>query len=443
MNTRAIAGVALVGAVILVSCAKDQTSTPALLPTEASFARPVVVNYCSFSNISTAARNYFADRGDAVYGLIDAMNTAYKAGGTNTATTGAGFNVLGRLGEAADAGSSAVVGTPAQGSIFANAVLKCMSVAGYTPGDVDFIDFAPSLGSTGLFAVRSNVQSNGVKARGLDIDGFPMFGAEPTSNGTNSNWPIKLSGGATGEAVSPSGKALFYGVKIKENTDTFVNGEDLSSLAFELSTLPTPLKFSTKILAGVCSIEALTARTVHSHAITPTTFETSILAPGGVLSFCPTTSGAISPNLSGLAYATARLANWFSPKPLFALPVRGGGGAGLVDGLSQIGAVNYSAAITWDQPPLNTGVKTKPQQFTPTVQLTVKTTNGTAYRGSVELSVVGNKGSFNISGQIEDTDANGVVRFPDLKIDKAGGYTVTALTGIGNSAPVVFWINGQ
>ena len=430
MKTRAIVGVALTGAAILVSCSKDQTSAP-LLPTEASFAKPVVVNYCSISNISNAARNYFSSRTDPVYSLIDALSAAYKAGGTGAiGTNSAGFAVLGRLGDAADAGSSAVSGTPAQGSIVANAVLKCMSVAGYTPSDVDAIDFAPALGSTGLFAVRSNTQGNAVKSRGLDADGLPLFGAEPTTDGTSSNWPIKTT-------ASPSGKALFYGVKTKNDTELLAS-EDLSSVAFELSTLPTPLTFSPKILVGVCSINNLSARTIHQHGT-----QTSILAPGGVLSFCSTTTGSISPNLSGFAYATQRLVNWLSPKPAYAFAFRGGGGAGLVDGLSEFGAVEFTPVINWDQAPTNTGVKKKPQQFTPTVQLTVKTSIGTPYSGNVHLNVVGNHGSFAISGNDELTDANGVVTFPNLKIDKAGGYTMTAITGIGTSAPVVFWINGQ
>jgi hypothetical protein len=441
MNTRAIAGVALVGAVILVSCAKDQTSAPALLPTEASFAKPVIVNYCSFSNISNAARNYFASRTDQVYSLIDAMNTAYKAGGTSAkATNSAGFAVLGRLGEAADAKGTAAGLTAAQGSIFANAVLKCMSVGGYVAGDADYISFAAALSDSGLFAVRDTGQSTAVKSRGLDADGLPMFGAEPTTNGTSSKWPIQVT-------ASPSGKALFYGAKTKAKTETLAN-EDLSSLAFELSTLPSPLTFSPKILVGVCSIDALSARTIHRHATAPNTFATAILAPGGVLSFCSTTTGAVSPNLSSFAYATQRLANWFSPKPAYAFALRGGGGAGLVDGLSEFGAVEYTPSILWTAPPnARTTLNANPQ-FAPIIVTVTTVKDGkpnVPYVGTVTLQIVGNSGSFTNPpvGSSTETDANGVATFNNLYIDKAGGYTVTAVTGIGSSAPVTFWINGQ
>lgn len=428
MNTRVIVGVALTGAVVLASCTQDQPSAPSL-PTESSLARNTPVNYCSISNITSTARDYFASRNDPVFGLIDVMGAAYRAGGASGATS-AGFDVLGRLGAATDAGGSVLksTATPAKGSLVANAVLRCMTVAGYTPSDVEVIDFAASLGSNGLFAVRSNAQSAAVYSRGRDENNAPLFGAEPTTTGTSSNWPI----------VAPSGKALFYGEKTEESTGQ-LEGEDLSSVAFELNTLPTPLTFSPKIRVGVCSVDDDAARTIHVHGA-----QTSILAPGGLLSFCETTVGSISPNASGFAYATQRLASWFAPKSLLAAPLaRGGGGAGLVDGLSEFGAVEYDAAITWTVPPVSrTSLSTIPQ-FRPVITLSVKTAVGTPYVGAVTLNVIGNSGAFVLAGHNGTTDANGVVTFPDLYINKAGGYTMTAVTGIGISPPVTFWINGQ
>jgi hypothetical protein len=433
MNTRAILGVALTGAVVLVSCTQDQTSAPSLTPTEASSVRGGTTNYCSISSINTAAKAYFALRNDDVYGLIETMKTAYNAGGATTlATNNAGFAVLARLGVAADAPSTLVksTATPEMGSAVANAVLKCMTVAGFEPADGEVIPFAQALGANGLFAVRANDQSTAVYSRAVGENG-PLFGAEPSAN----SWPIKTS--TTGsDAVSPSGKALFYGWKTGESTGE-LSGEDLSSISFRLHSLPTPLSFNPKIRVGVCSADDPNARTVHVHDL-----QTFILGPGGALSFCTESVGSISPNLGTFAFATQQLANWLAPKPLFAAPFAGGGGAGLVDGLSEFGAVEYTPVITWDQAPGNTGVKTSPQ-FRPIVKLTIKTFNGTPYLGSVSLNVIGNSGSFNIDGHIEDTDATGVVTFPDLVIDKAGGYTMTAVTGIGTSSPVTFWINGQ
>jgi hypothetical protein len=307
-----------------------------------------------------------------------------------------------------------------------------MAVAGYSPEAAD-VDFVASLDVNGLFAVRSNTQSDAVSSRAVGENG-PLFGAEPPAG----NWPIKTS--TTGsDAVSPSGKALFYGWKTLSSGET-LDKETLASIAFQLHSLPTPLLFDPKIRVGVCSSDDPNARTVHVHDLL-----TFILGPGQPLSFCTESQGSISPNLGTFAYATQRLANWLAPKPLFAAPFAGGGGAGLVDGLSEFGAVTYEAAITWTPAPAARTTLTADPQFPDTIKVTAQTANGTPYLGTVQLQIVGNSGSFTNppEGSFAETDANGVAAFPDLYIDKAGGYTVTAVTGIGSSAPVTFWINGQ
>ena len=72
------------------------------------------------------------------------------------AATGPGFQVLGRLGNAA--GTSAVSGTAAQGNTFANDVLLCMSVNGYSYPT----DFSLGLDASGLFAVRAGTLNTAV-----------------------------------------------------------------------------------------------------------------------------------------------------------------------------------------------------------------------------------------------------------------------------------------
>jgi hypothetical protein len=61
----------------------------------------------------------------------------------------------------------------------------------------------------------------------------------------------------------------------------------------------------------------------------------------------------------------------------------------------------------------------------------------------ITLSVVSNNGGFTISGNTAYTNADGVATFPDLHIDKAGGYTMTATSEVGGSTSVFFNINGQ
>ena len=133
MKTRLTLGLTLTGAVILAGCAPDQPSSR-LLPTQASLS--VVPGACSFPATYAAANAYFAQTSDPVYQLVITMEHAHINGGA-TGATSAGFDVLGRLGVAADLGTP-IKGTPAQGSAFANAVLSCMSVSGYHAA----IDFA-------------------------------------------------------------------------------------------------------------------------------------------------------------------------------------------------------------------------------------------------------------------------------------------------------------
>jgi len=45
---------------------------------------------------------------------------------------------------------------------------------------------------------------------------------------------------------------------------------------------------------------------------------------------------------------------------------------------------------------------------------------------TVNLDVIGNKGSFLFDGETAVTDADGYARFPNFYINKAGGYTITA-----------------
>ena len=136
MNTRVLTGLALTGVIILASCSQDQSPTT-VAPREASFAKAAT---CSFSTANTDAKATFALSKDPVFALLDIMKSAYQAGGA-AAATGPGYDVLGRLGVAADAGSTLMKGTPALANIFANDVRLCMGKSA--------IDFTNALGPAG------------------------------------------------------------------------------------------------------------------------------------------------------------------------------------------------------------------------------------------------------------------------------------------------------
>ncbi len=412
MNTRLIAGLALTGAVILASCAQDQPSTR-LLPTQASLS--VAPAACSFPAIYAAADSYFSQSNDPVYQRIITMEHAHISGGAAAATS-PGFDVLARLGVAADLGSP-VKGTPAQGSTFANAVLACMSVATYHA----VIDFGPALGPSGLFAVRGEGTSAPVVSR-LVVDGAPSFGAEPSTG----NWPI-------------TGKVLFYGVKLSVET---LAKETPAGDVFELTTLPSGLTFDPAIRTGVCEVSDPNAQILHKHAGDPSV----ILPPAGLPSFCPAPIGSLQ-STSSFAQAARQVVDWLAPRPVqastLAMPAFSGGGGGLVSGLSEIGPVSFISTVAFDVPPRNSSRSANPQ-FRPIVTVRNVTTNGNPIQGAlITISVAVNHGSFKISGNTAITNSAGIATFPALKIDKPGGYTAIAVSDVGGSAEATFQINGH
>jgi len=412
MKTRLTAGLALTGAVILASCAQDQPSSR-LLPTQASLS--VAPAACSFPAIYAAADSYFSQSNDPVYQLVITMEHAHISGGAAAATS-PGFDVLARLGVAADLGSP-VKGTPAQGSTFANAVLACMSVATYPA----VIDFAPALGPSGLFAVRSEGTSAPVVSR-LVVDGAPSFGAEPSTG----NWPI-------------TGKVLFYGVKLSVET---LASETPAGDVFELTTLPSGLTFDPAIRTGVCEVSDPNAQILHKHAGDPSV----ILPPAGLPSFCPTPTSALQ-STSRFALAARQVFDWLAPRPAqassLAMPAFSAGGGGLVSGLSEIGPVSFTSTVTFDVPPTNTSRSGNPQ-FRPIVTVRNVTTNGNPIQGAlITISVKVNHGSFKITGNTAITNSAGIATFPALRIDKPGGYTAVATSDVGGSAEATFQINGH
>ena len=411
LEKRLIAGLTLTGAAILASCSQDQPSAR-LLPTQARFS--VAPAACSFETIRGAADLYFAQTTDPVYGLINTMEHAYRSGGAAGATS-AGFDVLARVGVAADLDTPAA-GTPAQGSSLANAVLSCMSVAGYHA----VVDFAPALGPSGLFAARDGSSSTPVVSR-LVVAGAPSFGAEPSSG----NWPI-------------TGKVLFYGVKLSVPN---LAKETPAGDVFELTTLPSGLTFDPAIRTGVCDVSDPSAQILHQHSGDPAV----ILPPAGVPSFCPAAIGALQPT-SSFALAVRQVVDWLAPRPAhatsLAMPARSGGG-GLVSGLSEIGPVSFTSTVEWVVPPRNTRRSANPQ-FAQTVTARNVSANGNPISGSLmTITVALNNGSYTITGNTATTNAAGIATFPNLKIDKPGGYTATVVSTVGGSAVTTFKINGQ
>ena len=409
MKARIITMVAAAGALAVVACNQDLTKSP-LTPTQAQFS--VSPSACSFPTMRNNAAAYLTDP-HAVNELITAMSRAVGQANVNTA----GFNILTALAAAADAGAPTVKGTAADGSNFANSVLGCMVVTGYTGP----IDFTGAFGA-GIFEVRDGSGNGPVKSHLLD-SGAPAFGAEPSTG----NWPL-------------AGKTLFYGILL--NLPTLGN-ETSAGDNFELSTLPSGLDVLAEIKAGVCTLTDPNGRILHLHASDPGV----ILPPVSALSFCPATSVSTPAGSSLFASAANRLATWFAPAAANAAATRafrlGGGGTGLVGGLSKIGPVTYTSTMAWVVKPGNTS-RSKSPQFTPVVSVRNGSAGGNNLQGAtITLIVTTNNGNFTMTGNVATTDASGIATFPNLKISKPGGYTMTAVSELGGSVSTFFNIDGH
>jgi hypothetical protein len=427
MKTRGIVGVALAGAAILVSCSQDRTSAP-MLPTEASFAK-TNPNTCDFTVMRASAKEYFALLKDPVYAKIDLMQAAHKAAGGGAAgdeaATDEGFAVIVQT-VANVKDPSKIKGTPEQGSVYLNDVFQCMKVPGYSPS----IDFSKALGEFGLLEVVDGTVSTPVTARYL-VAGSPAFGAEPQDvpgalTQTLQNWPVLTT-------------TMFYGW---EDGAGVLAGETVKGVVADLNTLPVYSSFSSKFKAGACKVTDALARPLHEHGT-----DATILAPVK-MSFClgDDLITAASP-VSSFALGLKQAASWLAPRPLYAaaMPTSfGGGGAGLVDNLSDIGPVSFTSVVSFSNPPTN--IQLSAQPHTPPIAVIDTTSNGNPIAGvEITLEVVGNSGSYSYPPGSNKalTNNEGIATFPLFVIDKSGGYTITANSSVGGSAQATYNITGN
>lgn len=440
MSNRILAGLTLTGVVILASCGQDITPTTSV-PAAPSFAR---APSCSFSTTNNDAKAYFASVKDPAFALIDAMNTAYKAGGA-AAAVAPGFDVLARIGVAANNGASQVKGSPAQGNTLVNDLLICMD--GYPTN----INFTSALGPTGLFGVRVGGTTTAVVARSLSTSGVPttgpaplgapLYGAEPYTAG----YPSTPPAAAIPTPTWPySGPALFYGSSLGQSS---IAGQTAAGVLFDLKTLPV-VTFSSPIRAGVCDVSNQNARTLHRHVVDPTTTTTVIVPPAGVPIFC-----SAPPALTASRGSfTQMLASLFAPKPLYAFAF-GGGGAGLVGNLSEIGPVLFTDVLTFQgnipnasvsdttlsQDLVSPGVfNTTTSQFSSVITVKAVSAGGNIPLAGVTLtlSIYNNNGSYVPAPPANSqavTDDKGIATFPNYFIDKAGGYLVLVTSEFGTT----------
>lgn len=433
MTRRIIASLAAAGVAILASCSQDQRPS-APLPTEASLARTTTPT-CSFTTITSDAKNIYVNSTgttkDQVFALIDAMSAAYKTGGAAGATS-AGFDVLRRYGDAVGTTDLKSTVTAAALSLAANNVLLCMSVPGFT---YSADQFTRAFGPTGLFAVRSTTDA----APSAALAHSAAYGVEAISG----FWPL---GG------SVSGKALFYAAPVSSPSAQF--DDPLGGpTVIDIKSLPNALVFDPKLRIGFCDVSAAVVRLLHVHAGDP-----ALVLPESDPTFCPVTAGSVNVPSSVFSYAVQTLGSWLAPKPAYAASrsmMFAAFGGGTVGGLSEIGPIQVQDTLFINTIP-NASVSdtskaidgdTLTSQFNPVVTVRALTKSGMNPIGgaTITLTVIGNKGSFAASGGVAVTDLLGYARFPNLAINKAGGYTISAQGEFGTSTTLsnLFNINGQ
>jgi hypothetical protein len=235
MHRIPVALISIAGVATLAACGSESaTTSPRDIAPRAHSA--VVVPACSFSNVSQAAKSYFASK-DTVFTMISDMKTTFNKSG-RAAATPKGFDVLTRTEVVRRAGLE--IGTGAAGGTFVLDLVGCMDVGTASPA----FDPGASL-TSGIFAVRGNVAADSAalaynaSPNTAATFASPLWGVEP---GPGNDWTRPV-------ADAPYGRYLVYGYPL--------NGPILTG-GFELGSLPTTVGADTTELfrVGVCVQES-------------------------------------------------------------------------------------------------------------------------------------------------------------------------------------------
>ncbi len=407
----------ITAASVAVLAACGETPTSARNPQVARATATSLTLTCDIKGLKSNARAYAVSNQDPLYTIIGDLQQLVKNGPTAAGTDKA-FDGLARL--AAMRGTSAQLGT-ATGTTF-NALtlgfLGCMEsyISANVPGDFS-VDGALSPGW--MYEVRGGASdaAAGAYERGV---GSPYWGAEAPQG-----WTVA--------STSVTKRFLVYGYRL---TDFFTADPTVGS-AFEVSTIPTiasgKLTLGSPLTVGQCEVELTsTLRVQHQQEIL-TQSGLSCAAPPAFASLSvPSEANGFSP----MRFAQRAL-DLFAPRTLNAAMIIGSvGGAGSV--LSPFAVIDMQSVRLAFVHGIADGAVSQPLADTSgnPVQVRVSTLNGSPLRGAtVTLSIAGNSssiaffqdGSAAASTTVSrTTDANGLVTFDNVRLTKAGGYTLLA-----------------
>jgi hypothetical protein len=349
--------------------------------------------------------------------------------GTPTATE-AGFDLLSLVASYGPA-------NPPGSSTFVNAVIPCQNV-----GPVALpINFAPALSADGAFEVRG---SSGDKAAAVSHD--LLWGLEPPFNisvtpAVKRTWNEITTPGSSEVTTQ---RFLVYGMPVSIQGFT---KETLVGTVFEWATIPT-LNFAPGVVVGTCLNDGSGSEYLIQHHAAANGGE---IVPSATPSFCPAAPTGLRAKAGwSLSRVAHELFNLFQPRPLLAsaLVTRPPGGS--------IGNLSPSAAINPGQIALEfggtiadgkTGVPlTLAAPGSPPITVSVRPGSGLTPMDGVHVRLIAttNLGATVVATGNTATTQDGIATFPNLRINKAGGYRLIAtLDGFGQNSTAGFQFNNK
>jgi hypothetical protein len=396
------AGIALfVGLGGLAACAASDGTGPAEGPELAVNASAGLV--CDISALKKSARAYFADGRDPIFTIISALQTASR-NGPSAATTDLALDGWSRIAQVRLTSLQKTGATGVEGNAVARGLLGCGEPAFIAAVGED-IDFTSALDAGGMFEVRGDDAQDPPTAPAYSRGGSEVWAAHPQSTST---W-----------GASAGARHAIYG----HATDLTTNDEPVSAQAFQFETAPSSVAYSPSLVRGVCNID-ITTSTIRIQRNQSLLLYADLDCAGAA-------TASRSTDDDGVMLAVARrVAGLFVPRSLNASLVRGGVG-GLASDFSPHIAVDLKRVnVVFVSQPIG-GLVNQPIIGGGTagvVQVRVTTAAGTPLPGVlVTLAVAGNEGTtVSLSNATAATDDDGIASYPDLSLNKAGGYTLFA-----------------
>jgi len=426
----------LVGAVgASVAACGDQREQPPTAPDLATAATASTA--CSFNTIKKQVRDEFTVTADAnaVLSLVQAMSGYYP--GSPAQATYVGFRILDQI-----ATKGVTEGTPQAGSTLTKSVLACMSV-GVPASTLDTLDFTAALSDSGAYSVRG---WTGSAASFIAPDARVVTSrpdakwvlevpdcADDACSTSQYSWTAFPIGAPTRTGIttlasqaslSDTVKGLFlaYGQPGSGATFASCQGSVCDTLIvgiFDWKTIPTAT-FDPGVIVGECDTKGFLQHN-------PAGPKAEIL--GYVSPFCPGHFVATRES------APRSLAEWawrlLTPRPAYAAMALSGGAGSKSSNLSPWGVINpVSVNLTFGQKIPKSGDSVG-QRLTDTkgqpLQVAALSIGGTAIKGVAFawIEAINNSGSFvQVCNNWAYTSAEGIAKFPNAYLNKAGGYTL-------------------